>query len=107
MEPFKKYPDGTFGYVGPQTSVPTASAHHEGDELWVQWYQRIDTGMLKPFDGYLHRGYQGVTAGAGATKLSDAACGIPSTAVGHTVWIRFGSNLTPNTLFTGGCRRRL
>lgn len=100
-EAFKKYPDGSFGYVGPTTSVPTASARHEGDVLWVQWYQRVDSAMLTTnFKTALYISFYWTTASAGATTVSTADCGIPAQAAGQKIWFAYGSNFLTNQSFT-------
>lgn len=105
---FKKYPDGTFGYVGPETSIPTASARHEGDELWVQWYQMVDAGMLNtPFKSFLYsQNWQ--TASAGATTATVYQCtsawplgaNVPDAAIGQTIWFTAGKNFIVRQPFT-------
>lgn len=100
-EPFKRYPDGAFGYVGPQTNVPTANARHEGNVLFIQWRQRIDSGMLTTnFKSTLYTSFSWVTAGGGATKVSTADCNIPSQATSKEIRFQYGSNFLIDRNFT-------
>ncbi len=69
-EPFKKYMDGTFGYIGPYTAMPSNGAHHEGDDLWLQYYLRNDSNFISTnFTQRAFEAFTFTTLSAGATRL--------------------------------------
>lgn len=110
---FKRYMDGHFGYVGPTTSSPFSSATHEGNDLYLQWYERVDTRLLNtPYPSFLHGGYYS-TASAGSRQIdlfactpttSDVVSPIPSTVIGKHIWFygAGGTNFTEGQFLISG-----
>ncbi len=70
-EPFKKYMDGTFGYIGPDAGMDTTNdAHHEGDDFYLQVVMRHDSTFLTKIHQMAFQSTTFTTTGAGATTVS-------------------------------------
>lgn len=71
-EPLDRHMDGTFGYIGPNAGGGTTNgAHYISDEVWVQFYYRVDSTMLSTrFNILAFEGQAFSTSGAGATTIT-------------------------------------
>jgi len=117
---FRDYGDGTFGYVGPVPSTLVhPAAHHEGNELWLQFYSWVDSVMLSTAfqRAYINSEWQTASAGATSVHMLPSASGgscrentgfLNSMAsanglrsfIGQKIMFQYGDNFIPTTSFT-------
>ncbi len=71
LETIERFSDGTAGYIGPDAGMAaTNGAHHLGDDLWLQFYMRMDSNFLST--SFTQRAWESfglTTMSAGATRV--------------------------------------
>lgn len=97
---FKNYGDDHYGYIGPLMNVPSTTAVHLGNDLWIQMKIRFNTAQATIIPpealGTDYWIFDGFTLGAGQNQIirygchNDAGAGVPSDATGKKIWFFHG-----------------